>query len=192
MLAIVNWNVTENRVWFARISDTGTKIAVELYLTLADAQTQSNLQASGESDGYGSALEVTLANESGASVPISLFQESHEWHLIVSGANGDGTKIFRIKEFVELDEISHSVYRTSDIIEARASAEINAHTHAKIIRTLVLGVHLPVLETGDVVNIQSTRCSLDVYGQVFDHRITGTTDSLISELEAISFLELKR
>lgn len=192
MLAIVNWNITENRVWFARISDTGTEIAVELYLTAEDAQAQTNIQASGESDGYGTSLEVTLSNESGASVPVSLFQESHEWHLIVSGANGDTTKIFKVKEFVEMDEISHSIYRSSDIIEARALAEINAHTHAKITKSLALGGHLPALEPGDAVNIQSVRRALNVYGQVFEHRITGTKDSLTSELEVVSFLELKR
>lgn len=192
MLAIVNWNVAENRVWFARLSDTGTEISVELYLTLADAQAQTNMQASGESAGYGASLEIILSNESGATVPVSLFQDGYDWHLIISGANGDTTKIFKVKEFVEMDEISHSVYRTSDIIEARASAEINAHAHAKIIRSLVLGIHLPSLEPGNVVNLQSVRRALNVYGQVFEHRITGTTDSLISELEAISFLELKR
>jgi len=192
MLAIVNWNIAENRAWFVRLSDTGTEISVELYLTLADAQAQTNLQASGESDGYGASLDVTLSNQSGASVPVSLFQDTYEWHLIVSGANGDTTKIFKVKEFVEMNEISHSIYRSSDIIEARALAEINAHTHAKIIRSLALGIHLPTLETGGVVNIQSTRRALNVYGQVFEHRITGTKDSLTSEMEAISFLELKR
>jgi hypothetical protein len=192
MLAIVNWNVTENRVWFVRLADTGTEISVGLYLTADDAQAQTDLQASGESDGYGASLEVTLSNESGASVPVSRFQDAYEWHLVVSGANGDSAKIFKIKEFVEMDEISHSIYRSSDIIEARALAEINAHTHAKTTRSLGFGSHLPALEPGNVVNIQSVRRALNVYGQVFEHRITGTKDSLTSELEAVSFLELKR
>jgi hypothetical protein len=191
-LGIINWNIAENRAWYVRLADTGTDISAGLYLTPADAQAQTNLQASGESSGYGSTLEVTLSNQSGASVPVSLFQEGYGWHLIVSGANGDGSKIFKVKEFIDLDEISHSVYRSSDLIEARALAEINAHTHARIIRSLALGVHMPDLEPGDIVRLQSSRRSLDVYGQVFEHRITGTPNSLISELEAVSFLALKR
>ncbi|SPD72556.1 conserved hypothetical protein [uncultured Desulfobacterium sp.] len=191
-LSVINWNVAENRVWYVRLADTGTEISVGLYLTSADAQAQTNVQANGESNGYGSVLEVTLSNQSGASVPVSLFQDSYAWHLVVSGANGDGSKIFKVKEFVELDEISHSIYRSTDIIEARALAEINAHTHARIIRSLALGVHMPALEPGDIVRLQSSRRSLDVYGQVFEHRITGQPNSLISELEAVSFLALKR
>ena len=192
VLGIINWNIAENRVWYVRLADTGSAVSVGLYLTSADAQAQTNLQASGQSEGYGSALEVTLTNESGASVPVSLFQEGYDWHLIVSGANGDGVKIFKVKEFIELDEISHSIYRSSDIIEARALSEINAHTHAKFIRSLILGVHLPSLEPGDIARVQSTRRGLDAYGQVFEHRITGTPNSLISELEINSYLELKR
>ena len=191
-LAVINWNIAENRVWFARLSDTGTKISVELYLTAGNAQAQTDPQASGESTGYGTALEVVLTNDPQASAPVSLFQENYEWHVIVSGANGDGSKVFKVREFVELDEIAHPIYRTNAIIEARALAEINAHTHAKIIRNMPLGNHLPALEAGDIVRIQSTRRSLDEYGQVFEHRIIGTKDSLSSDVEAISFLELQR
>lgn len=190
-LSIVNWNIAENRLWFVRLSDTGTNISVGLYLTAEDAQGQTNLQASGVSSGYGGALEVTLTAEPWAAL-VSCFQEGYAWHVMVSGANGDGTKIFKVKEFVELDEIAHPIYRDSELIGARALAEINAHTHARIIKTLALGIHLPALEPGDIVRIQSARRSIDAYGQVFEHRITGTKDSLTSEIEAISFLELKR
>ncbi len=188
-LSIVNWNIDENHVWFVRLSDTGSKISVELYLTADDAQARTNRQASGESDGYGVGLEVTLVNDQGT---VSFFQEGCEWHVTVSGQNGDETKIFKVKEFVELDEIAHPIYRTGELITARALSEINAHTHAKIIRSLGLGIHVPDLEAGQILRLQSTRRDLDETGQVFEHRIIGTTESLISEVEAVSFLGLKR
>lgn len=189
-LEVINWNIAENILWFVRLADTGTEISVELYLSAADAQSQTSRQASGASTGYGQSLEIVLTPDGNAS--ISFFQESYTWHLIVSGDNGDGIKIFKVREFIELDEIAHPIYRTGAIIEARANAEINAHTHAKIIRNMPLGKHLPELEPGDIVRVQSSRRPLDEYGQVFEHRIIGTKDSLTSEVEAITFLGLKR
>src|SRR4030043_279373 len=121
-LSVVNWNITENIVWFVRLVDTGTGISVKLYLSQADAEAQTNLQASGESTEYGSELDITLDNEEGASTPVSLYQEGYEWHLIAAGQNGDPTKIFKVKEFVDLDEISHAIYRNSELITARATA----------------------------------------------------------------------
>lgn len=196
-LSIINWNINENRIWFIRLSDTGNAISVELYLTKADAQAQANLQASGESSGYGSELEVSLANESDAATPVSFFQDEYSWHLIVSGQNGDPTKIFKIKEFVELDEISHAIYRNSTLITSRATAEIDAHTHAAIIREISLGVHLPELEVGQIGGIDSDRRGIDDLSQVTEMQIIGTINksgeqSLTNEIETSKYIALKR
>jgi len=93
---------------------------------------------------------------------------------------------------VDMDEIAHPIYRNSALIEARAAAEINAHTHAKIKRRLTLGVHLPELEAGGIVRLNSARRGANDLAQVFEHRITGTQGSLVSELEAVKFMGLKR
>jgi hypothetical protein len=191
-LSVVNWNIDENRVWFVRLSDTGTAILVELYLTQADAEAQANLQASGESSGYGSELEVVLVFEVGATVPVTLFRDEYTWHIMVAGQNGDAAKIFKIKEFIEMDEISHAIYRNSSSITARATAEIDAHTHAAIIREIALGTHLPTLEVGDIVGLNSTRRGLNDLSQVTDMEITGTPNSLPSSIETRKYLELKR
>lgn len=191
-LSVVNWNIDENKVWFVRLSDTGTAVLVELYLTQADAQAQSNLQASGSSIGYGSALEVTLVNESGATVSVTLFRDEYTWHIMVAGQNGDTTKIFKKKADIEMDEISHAIYRNSSLITARATAEIDAHTHAAIIRNITLGTHLPTLEVGDIAGLNSTRRGLNDLSQVTDIEITGTPDSLINTIETHKYLELKR
>jgi hypothetical protein len=190
--SVINWNVDENRVWFVRLSDTGGALLVELYLTQANAEAQASLQASGETAGYGSALEVTLVNEVGATVPVSFFREEHTWHIMVAGQNGDTVKIYKIKEFIEMDEISHAIYRNSSLITARATAEIDAHTHAAIIRTLPLGTHLPELEVGQIMSINSARRGINDLSQVTEYEIIGTPNSLISVIETQKYLELKR
>jgi len=191
-LSIVNWNIAENIVWYVRLENTGSAISVALYLSEADAEAETNAQAIGVSSAYGASLEITLNNASEATTPVSLFRDDYGWHLIVSGASGDSDKIFKIKEFVDLDEISHAIYRNGALIEARASAEIDAHTHAAIIRDIMLATHLPTLEPGDIINLDSDRRDLDDMGQVFEHTITGTVNSLTDTIEMRKFLELKR
>lgn len=190
-LSIENWNIAENILWYARLSDSGSGVAVEMYLTQADAEAQTNMQASGESSGYGED-EVVLTNEESAMVPISLFNDAYSWHLAVRGEEGDPVTIFRVREFVEMDEISHSIYRNSALITARATAEINAHTHAAIIRNIILGTHLPEIEVGDIAGLDSARRGVDDLSQIHEHQIIGTPDSLVSEIEIRKYLELKR
>jgi hypothetical protein len=191
-MEIVNWNVAENVVWYVRLSDSGSGVSVELYLTQADAEAQTNLQASGGSTGYGSDLEIELTNEEDAATPVSLFIEEYAWHVMVSGASEDPTTIFRVREFVEMDEISHSIYRNSSLIASRAAAEIDAHTHAAIIRAISLGTHLPEIEPGQIAGLNSARRGVDDLSQIYEHQIIGTPDSLTSELETRKYLELKR
>jgi hypothetical protein len=191
-LSVVNWNIAENRVWFVRLSDTGSAVLVELYLTQTDAQARTNMQASGETTGYGSALEVTLTNEVGAIVPVTLFQDEYAWHLIVDGQNGDTTKIFKIKEFIEMDEISHAIYRNSSLITARATAEIDGHTHAAIIRDISLGTHLPEIEPGQILGVNSSRRGINDLSQITEITITGTQNSLVNAVETRKYIGLKR
>jgi len=192
MLSIENWNIDENIVWYVCLADSGSAVSVEMYLSQADAEAQTNMQASGESSGYGSGLEVTLTNEEGAETPVTVFRDEYSWHLTVAGQNGDDTKIFKVKEFVEMDEISHSIYRSSALVTARATAEINAHTHAAIIRQISLGIHLPEIEVGDIAGLDSARRGIDDLGQIHEHQIIGTPDSLVSDIEVRKYLELKR
>jgi hypothetical protein len=126
MLAIVNWNIAENIVWYVRLADVDGVISVELFLTQADAEAQTNMQASG-SGSYGTSQSVALVN-----------------------------------------------------------------THAAISRQIMLGTHLPSIEVGDIARLMSARRGVDDYGQISEHSITGTPDSLISDVEARKYLELKR
>jgi hypothetical protein len=191
-LSVVNWNIDENRVWFVRLSDTGSAVLVELYLTQASAQARTNMQASGESTGYGTALEVILTNEVGATVPVTLFRDEYAWHLMVAGLHSDTTKIFKKKEDIEMDEISHAIYRNSSLITARATAEINAHTHAAIVRDISLGTHLPEIEPGQIIGVDSDRRGIDDLSQITEITITGTQNSLVNTIETRKYIGLKR
>lgn len=189
------WNINPNRVWFVRLSDAGSTISVELYLTHADAEAQTNLQASGATTGFGTTLDVTLLPDVAATVIVSFFQD-YAWHLKVSGADGDATVIFQVKEFVDLDEISHPIYRNTDLIATRATAEIDAHTHAVIRKEITLGSHIPDIEPGDIVRVNSTRRGKDELLQVVEHQISAEISAenttLTSTLSVAGYLALKR
>jgi hypothetical protein len=189
-ISIVNWNVAENVTWFVRIADNAAGLDVELYTSQANATAQANVQAAGTTDGYGSALDVTLTAAEDAAV--TLWQEAYAWHLQVAGQAGDATKILRVAAFVDLEEIVHPLYREESLVTRRAAAEIDAHTHARMAKVLTLGVHLPALDVGDVLQITSARRSLSILAQVDGHTIQGDPDTLISEVTVSSYLELKR
>lgn len=197
MLEIINWNISPNQDWFVRLLDDSAGITAELYLTDSDASAQTNRQAAGSTSGYGSALSVVLTNDPDATSPVSEFQAEYDWHLQVSGAAGDATKIYKVREFVELPEISAAIYRSQDLITRKAAAQINAHTHASITRSAELGVHLPEADIGQIAQITSASRGIDVLGQI-DHMtiegyVTETGEaSLINTIEAVEYLELTR
>lgn len=194
---ITAWNLDPNRLWFVRLEDAGAGIRAEIYLTQADAEAETGLQASGTSSGYGSDLQVTLENDPAFTVPISLFQSIYTWHLKVSGALLDPVTIYRVKEFVDLDEISHSIYRNEELITSRARAEIDAHTHALIRKEVDLGSHIPTLEPGEIVQLASARRGKTERLQVMEHRISGEVSEggemrLTSAIAVAGYLALKR
>jgi len=189
-ISIVNWNVAENVPWYVRIADNGTGLDVELYAAQADAAAQTNLQAGGATAGYGSELDVTLTAAEGASV--TLWQDVYAWHLQVAGQAGDATRILRVGSFVDLEEIVHPIYRDEALITRRAAAEIDAHTHARLAKMLTLGTHLPELEVGDILQVDSARRGMSIMAQVDGHTIDGDPDALISTVTVSGYLELRR
>ena len=197
MFSLESWNINPNKSWFVRLADGGANIAVGLYLSRDEAEAQTNRQAHGVTSGFGSALPVTLAMDAGSTIPISLFQELHTWHLKVSGQDGDSIKIYKIKEFVDLDEVSHPIYRNSCLITSRATAEIDSHTHARILKEVELGSHLPELEPGRVVRLDSSRRGKDNLLQTLEHRIAGEISEdreakLTSSVTVANYLTLRR
>jgi len=188
---ITDWNINPNRHWYVRISDITTGIKVELYTTKVDAQNQTNLVASGASDSYGSNLPIILTMDSSGSPTIEYFNTSLDYHLKVSGNSGDAYKIFHIKPFVDLPEINHSIYRSEDLIYAKALNEINSHTHRSIIRNFRLS-HNTSLDEGTNLRINSNRCNIDVITAIIEYRIEGTVNYLVDSVSTIQYEDYKR
>ena len=197
MNTLASWNVNPNRVWWVRLSDGGAGIRAELYLSQAEAEAQTGLQASGVSAGFGTGQPITLTDDPGTSYPVELFQDIYSWHLLASGSDGDPVQIYQIKEFVDLDEISDPIYRNELLISTRGKSEVDAHTHATISKDVALGSHIPTLEPGDVIQLASARRGKTELLQMMEHRITGEVSdsgemSLTSSLIASGYLVLKR
>lgn len=193
--SITNWNVDPNRNWYVRIADGGATdlLTVELYLTQTDAESQTNRQAYSAGNAFGSAVEITLTEDAGATVSISRHQQTDAWHLKVTGADDDPTKIFLVKPFVDLEDIQHPIYRNPLLVTRRATAEIDAHTHVTKERYIDLGVHLPDVEPGEILSMTSTRRGLSGdLCQILEHSITGTPRSLTSRLTAAKYQAVKR
>lgn len=190
---ITNWNIDPNRLWYVRIEDVSGVLTIGLYLSESDASAKTNRQAYYAQETFGTAVEITLDEDAGATVSVSLHQETDVWHLIVSGSVSDATKIFQIKPFVDLDDIQHPAYRNPLLVTRRATAEINAHTHVDIERYLDLGVHLPELEPGKILSVTSSRRGLtNDLCQVREHVITGEPDRLVSKVAAAKYQAIKR
>jgi hypothetical protein len=185
--AITEWNLNPNRNWYVKLADAGTDISIKLYPTQADAVANTNLTAEGTAV-FGTGSETLLIAT--GSLLISLFNDALLYHLKVSGADADTAKTFHIKPFVDLPDINHNVYRSESLIQKKALAEINAHTHTAKIRSIGIANHNPLLRTDDVINIQSTMRSLNVLATVSERLISGTPDELIDQIETVEYLDL--
>lgn len=189
--SITYWNLNPNRDWYIKLSDAGDDILVELYPTQSDAEAGTNLTASGAAD-FGSDSGVVLIMEDGGSPEISLFDAGEASHLKVSGQDGDEAKIFHVSIFTDLPDISHGIYQSSAMVTPRARYEINAHTHTAKIKSISIANHVPAMKTGDVLQIQSARLSVDVLTTVTELTISGTPDSLVNTVETIEYVDLSR
>lgn len=187
--SVTDWNLNPNRDWYIKLSDAGDEIFVELYPTQADADGETNLTAYGLAD-FGNDSDVVLVMDDAGSPEISLFNAETTYHLRVSGQNSDDTKIFHVSPFVDLPDISHSVYQSSAMITPRATYEINAHTHTSKIKSIGIANHIPTLGVGDILQIQSDRLGVDVLTEITELTISGTPDSLVNTVETIEYVDL--
>jgi len=187
--AITEWNLNPNRNWYVKLADAGSDISVKLYPTQADAAAGTNIVAEGTAD-FGTGSEAVLHMNAAGDPVISLFNDALTYHLKVSGADADTTKTFHIAPFIDLPDINHNVYRSETLVQKKALAEINAHTHTAKKRSIGIANHNPNLSTDDVLNIQSTMRSLNVLATVSELLISGTTDALIDQIETVEYLDL--
>lgn len=187
---IAAFNVEPNQEWFVKLSDSGSAILAELFLTQAAAQAGTERQAHGTSSGYGQAQEITLENDSGATVPVTgKYSEADAWHLKASGESGDPVKIFRMPAFEDLPDISDAIYLNAELGARRAKAEIDAATHLVKIRRVDLAVHLPLLESGETPRLNSAREAINELGQCDSFTISGAVSG--QETKLTTSLEMR-
>jgi hypothetical protein len=187
--AITDWNLNPNRNWYVVLSDSGSGIQVDLYTTQANSEAETNLVASG-TGGYGTGSQITMAMDDAGTPEISIFNSDLDYHIVVTGESGDTQKTFHIAPFVDLDEISDSIYKSTALIQARALHEINLHTHTAKYRSISLAGPFHNIEVGDVLRIQSTRRDIDVLSTVTETVITGTPDSLTAQIETVEYIDM--
>lgn len=172
---IVSWNIEENQDWWVKLSDTGSTILVQVFESLADAQAGTNVCGSYTSEGYGNQYAVL---EAGPGLPdgFGYFQTDFVWHLLVNGANGDASVIYKVARFCELSPISDPVYRNVDLISARGVYEINLHTSVNY-KYVISYPGVLDLEAGDIVYVNSVRLGAFL-AQVSSISLAGTAASL--------------
>ena len=186
--AITDWNLNPNQNWYVVISDSGTGIQVDLYTTQTDAETETNLTASGSGE-YGTGCPVALTMADGGSPEISFFNSALDYHIAVMGQSGDASKIYHVAPFVDLPDVNNGVYQSSALIQKRALHEINLHTHTSRQRSLTLAGPFPNIIPGGILRIQSDMRSIDVLTTVTETVITGTPDSLTAQVETVEYVD---
>lgn len=193
--SIDNWNINENVIWYVRMADTGADISVKLFRTQAGAEANDSSYDSYATVAYGSDVEVALEPNTDVS-DVELFQTDLDWHLRVSGQNGDSIVVYKVGVFTDLPEIRDPIYANEDLILSRATAEINEHTHMKFPRTLGIPDHLESVSVGDVIQLTSTRRNKTEKSQVMSkeigYSVTSNEVSLRTTLVTASYLAMRR
>jgi hypothetical protein len=191
---ILEWNVSPNKTWFVQV----TGDLVILYDTQADMEQGTNPVAYGYVDDN---LHVVLvpADEYDQEV-VSLYYQDLLYHLALSNVldldeydeYDVATRYFKVKPVTDLSEIRHPIYNNSNIVLMRGEAELNLHTFCRLSKELVLGVHLPSLESGNIVSYASARRNKTEKSQVLSQTIAGNPDSIITTIQVATYMELTR
>lgn len=190
-LSIDNMNFEPNLKWYVRLQAATSNILVELYLSLASAQARTDQIASGSSSGFGTFLPVTLTQI--ATTPtIKFHNDGLEWHLMVGGASGDGATVFKAGPFSDHDDISHAIYRDTEIITYRANAVINASTHLDVRHTISSVTIDEGLACNDTILLDSDAVGSSRYLTVQGIEIELTPDSMLATYTASKFEKMKR
>jgi hypothetical protein len=188
-LELQNWNVKPNTTWYVQV--TGTLVI--LYDTQAEMLEASNAVAYGVAD---SSRNVVLYPVDEYDT-LELYYEDLPYHLSLSTILGDEydegiTRYFKVKPLTDISEIRHPIYNNSNIVLMRGEAELNLHTYCRLNKELVLGVHLPTAEAGDIISYQSARRNKTEKSQILSQTISGDTDSIITKISVATYTELVR
>lgn len=199
MFDVTDWNINPNQKWFVKLSDAGAVALVELFNTLADAQAGTNRVAFGNA-AFGTDVKVLLTPDTTLPSfgPLVKFNIQLDYHLKITGVDGDATKRFAIGPFTDLPPVEDPLMLTEQIILARATLEINRGTHSTLRRSIALGSHYPALNCGDIVTLSSTRRGLvavrnRIESLTITARIEDTRELTFNDdVEAVEYIDFVR
>jgi len=185
---LANWNVKPNKTWYVSVNYG----IVVLYDTQADMEEGINAIATGEAD---EDLNVYLISTDEYDT-LSFYYLDYPYHLSIE-ALVNGSRFFKILPLTDMSEIRHPIYNNSNIALSRGEAELDLHTYAEVKRDLVLGVHLPTIEIGDIIQYESVRRASTILSQVLSQSLSGVIDnngqaSLINTIKTSTYTELVR
>ena len=157
-----DFNISPEQRFFIKLSDIGTQMRVRLHNTLADAQGDANIVGTADAD-FGTDVKIVLT--AGAAMPssgdpLAKFNPALDYHLKVTGADGDATVIQAIGPFTDLAPIEDPLMLTEQVIQDRAQVEVNRGTHLSVIRRLQLSDHKPTLDEAQIISFSSTKRSI--------------------------------
>jgi hypothetical protein len=194
---ILDFNVDPNQRWYVKISDVGTLMRVEIYNTKADMDGAVNRVASADV-AFGASVQVvdliadTTAPSEGE--PLAKFNTALGYWLILAGTDGDATKKFVIGPFTDLPAVQDALMLTEQMIQDRATVEINRGMHSTIVRNFRLGGHDPASNEGDVLQFSSSkRAQTNVLAMVADLVVEARIDNAreVQFFDQIRALEYK-
>jgi len=189
-LELKNWNVKPNQTWFVHVYS----YTVTIYESEVDMLAVSNAIAVGtaDADSLETVLTYVVDEED-----VELYYQDVAYHVSLSEVIA-GHRYFKIKPLTDLAEIRHPIYNNSTIILMRGQAELNLHTYTILGRDLVLGSHIPEMESGDVVDLTSVRRGVtSEKSQILSQTISGSvsedgTASLVNSIKVANYMELFR
>ncbi len=191
MPSISNSNLEPNIKWFMVTNSDGTTIYVKCYQSLVDAQADTNRVASG-SYGIGTDQPLTLNQETGSPISISKYDNEIPWHLLVTGGQYEANTIYQLGPWSDMEQVKHAIYQNREIIPYRAAALINKGTKLDTQIDISYAGTIYNLEPNNVVRINSTFMSKDIYTIAREISIELTPDAMLMSVSLSKFDQITR
>jgi len=147
-MQLLDSNISPNIKWFLKFINNTTTFNLELYKTLANAQSSVNRVAYSLNNVFGTALKIVLTDDTTFPI-VGYFNSDISYHLKVTTTSLDENAIFAIGPFYDT-EISDDLVFTPEQQENRATFEINKGTHTKVSKNFTMN-HSTTRIDGDIV-----------------------------------------
>jgi len=202
-LDITDWNLNPNQVWFVKITDAGGGLTdVEVFNTKADMDASTNRVAFALGQTLMDMLNLDLTQDSTPpllAATISKFNPSLDFHFIITEFAGPSPdKKFKVGPFTDLKPVEDAMLLTEQMIDDRATLEINRGTHSALMRRINLKSHFPALEEGDIISLSSTKRGLvSVKNRIDSVSIDASIDNtgrirFLDAIEVVEFVDFVR